>query len=430
MQRRPGIEGGAVTEPGIVLGTGTGCCPGESLAQGVAELNGAIYVAGHSRLPGFGEDNVRRPVIMRHDSSLTRIWKHRSGDVVGYFRGVAGAADGFLYAAGHTDAASRDYILEKFSDDGSRQWSMVWDGGGDDALTGITAIGNRIFAAGHTTGGGAVGVDAVLFEIDPATGAVLSTAYFGDAYDDFANGIATDGTDLFVVGETRSFAEGGNSIGDNDGFVLQYSVNQPPVADAGDDQTVECTSSAGCLVTLDGSGSSDPDGDTLSYTWTDENTNTVGTAASIQVTVPLGAHSFTLTVDDGSETDSDTTSVTVEDTTAPSLTVVLAPAVLSPNNHKLQTVTATVTAVDVCDPNPSIVLLSIVSNEPDNGLGDGDAAGDIQGAAFGTNDLTFQLRAERSGVGQGRTYTVSYMASDASGNARTVTATVAVAKGS
>jgi predicted secreted protein len=41
--------------------------------------------------------------------------------------------------------------------------------------------------------------------------------------------------------------------------------NRPPVANAGPDQAID---GVGAFVTLDGTGSSDPDGDTLHYTWT------------------------------------------------------------------------------------------------------------------------------------------------------------------
>lgn len=52
---------------------------------------------------------------------------------------------------------------------------------------------------------------------------------------------------------------------------FQEVVNEPPVANAGDDQTVD----EGAPVTLDGSDSSDPDGTIASYLWTQTGGTTV-----------------------------------------------------------------------------------------------------------------------------------------------------------
>ena len=92
-------------------------------------------------------------------------------------------------------------------------------------------------------------------------------------------------------------------------------------------------------------------------------------------------------------------------------------------------INATVEISDGCDSGPGVVLLSIVSNEADNGAGDGNTDEDIQGAALGTDDRAFLLRAERSGKGADRVYTVTYRASDDSGNVTTESAEVRVPKG-
>jgi len=75
-----------------------------------------------------------------------------------------------------------------------------------------------------------------------------------------------------------------------------------------------------------------------------------------------------------------------------------------------------------------VTLVSITSNEPENGTGDGDTAPDIMDAAFGSEDYQFSVRAERAGSGDGRIYTVRYSVADGSGNTNFAEATVSVAK--
>ncbi len=88
-------------------------------------------------------------------------------------------------------------------------------------------------------------------------------------------------------------------------------------------------------------------------------------------------------------------------------------------------ITLTAAATDLVDGNvTSLKIISVASNEPDNGLGDGDMPGDFQI----TGPLTLNLRAERGGKGNGRVYTITVEAKDAAGNWSRSTVTVSVPK--
>lgn len=103
------------------------------------------------------------------------------------------------------------------------------------------------------------------------------------------------------------------------------------------------------------------------------------------------------------------------DKTPPQVAIALDHTVLSPPNHTMIPIQATLAKSDGTSGIASVVLQSIASNEADNGTGDGNTSNDIQDAEFGTEDTSFSLRAERSGGGNGRIYTVTYEATDNAG---------------
>ena len=122
---------------------------------------------------------------------------------------------------------------------------------------------------------------------------------------------------LVLVGNLHCQTGGGGGGGDNTN-TNESPVNGAPTASAGTDQTV----AGGEVVALDGSASSDPDGDALDFAWTQTaGTNVTLTGAdtdSPTFTTPnqAGALAFQLTVDDGNggtDTDTVTVNVNVED---------------------------------------------------------------------------------------------------------------------
>lgn len=114
--------------------------------------------------------------------------------------------------------------------------------------------------------------------------------------------------------------------------------------------------------------------------------------------------------------------VTINDTEAPVISnVSVNPAMLWPPNHKMKDVTVKYSSTDNC-PGPITCALSVTSNEPVNGQGDGNTAPDW----IVVNNRLVKLRAERSGTGNGRIYTITIRCTDQYGNAGTATTTVLV----
>lgn len=148
---------------------------------------------------------------------------------------------------------------------------------------------------------------------------------------------------------------------------------------------------------------------------------------------PLQPGIYTITYDAtdnaGNAAEQVTRTVIVQDNLPPKFQSLSAtPGLLWPSNHKLMPVNFYADVVDICDSKPSVVLTSVKSNEPDDarGGGDGHTKRDIREADIGMPDFSILLRAERLGKGDGRIYSITYSATDDSGNQATSEITVTV----
>jgi hypothetical protein len=206
--------------------------------------------------------------------------------------------------------------------------------------------------------------------------------------------------------------------------VRVQSVNHAPVANAGADQARD----EGQTVSLDGSASTDQDGDVLTYAWTQTSGPPVTLSDSHGVAptfvapmVSAGGATivFRLVVNDGIIASArDTVTITVRNVNDPPSCSAAHPSedLLWPPNQQLVPVSITCMGRDV-----TVTITGVTQDEPTNDKGDGNTSPDafLQGSSV-------LLRAERSGTGDGRVYRVSFQARDQWGGTCTGTVTVTV----
>jgi hypothetical protein len=278
----------------------------------------------------------------------------------------------------------------------------------------------NITATVHNTDGSpAVGVEAV-FASRAGTlasgGAPVVTDDIGMAGDVLT--VTEDAPPTFFVGVTV-----GDLAQTTEVTVTVIRPNEPPVAVAGRDRKVECASPRGTVVVLVGSQSTDPDStpgtndDIVRFEWLVDGM-VIATGETARGTFDKGLTTVTLRVTDSQgATGEDEVLIEVVDTTPPELAVIPDPDTLWPPNHEMRDVQIGFRIVDACTPpdEVEILLRDARSSEPENDIGDGNTAPDIMGADIDTRDTHVRLRAERSGPGTGRIYTLVYTAEDAAG---------------
>lgn len=163
-------------------------------------------------------------------------------------------------------------------------------------------------------------------------------------------------------------------------------ANNPPVADAGPDQAADCSG----VVTLDGSQSNDPDGDALSYLWS-ENGVVLGTNATLTAAFTAGAHTVTLTVSDPcGDSAQDTVLVTGGDTTPPTISGPSNATGINRNGCEAQIpdLRGSVTVNDNCTPANQLVITQSPAAGTTVGSGQYDVLVTVADAAGNTASCT------------------------------------------
>lgn len=252
-----------------------------------------------------------------------------------------------------------------------------------------------------------------------ASGPAGATVGFSVSASDDVDGAVAVSTSVasgavFSLGTTTVTATATDAAGNTATRTFNVTVvdTTAPVVTAPANVVVEATSAAGATASF-AATATDATGATLTY------------SVAPGSTFPVGTTTVTATATDAAgNTSSASFTVTVRDTTAPVLGTVSTNApTLWPPNHKMVAVTVSASATDAAGA-VTYRIVSVTSSEPDNGLGDGDTPNDIKI----TGAMTVDLRAERSGKGNGRTYTITVEAKDAAGNTSTKTVTVSVPK--
>jgi N-acetylneuraminic acid mutarotase len=153
----------------------------------------------------------------------------------------------------------------------------------------VTGSDGYIYVFGGVVNNGGSGKSAVAY--DPSTDTWTSAPDLTVGRTQLAAAAGLDG---------RPYATGGfdpaADVTDGAEFLASVSANLPPIAFAGEDQRLECVD-GGADVVLDASGSSDPEGEPLTYEWR-EGSWLIGNGQTQAAHLPLGTHDITLRVAD------------------------------------------------------------------------------------------------------------------------------------
>ena len=354
-----------VTPAGVEVTLASTANCGSDPNSGLCSLEGLALLG--SGAPVFSESKDDK---LHKVDPATGVISDLTAAALGRPKGIASSASGFVFVADRGNGSNNGTIRKVHATTGAvtvvasnlaRPQYIAVDGSDNVYFTSLNASSIQRIAAG---GGAAVTYATLTSAVTGLDADAAGNLYASDSNDQVwkiaagtaaksvyaGSGVAGLGDGGSATAARLSGPSGLSSVG-TDLYVadaLNYRIrrvrsNRGPSAAAGSDQTVEATSPAGATVALDGAASSDPDGDPLTYSWTGPFGSASGSTPS--VLLPLGTHTITLSVSDGSVSASDTLTVTVQDTTGPVISFVRSP-LPNANGWNNTDVTVTFTCTD------------------------------------------------------------------------------------
>jgi hypothetical protein len=212
---------------------------------------------------------------------------------------------------------------------------------------------------------------------------------------------------VFSIGTTRVTATALNSAGfDSCSFNVTVKDTQPPVITCPANITKpNDPGKCGAVVTFAATATDNCSKVTVTYNHAPGSFFDVGTTTVAATATDSSGNKSTCSF-----------TITVNDVEPPVIhDLALSPRIIWPPNHKMRDVTVNYTSTDNC-PGPISCHITVTSNEPANGLGSGHTT-DRDFEVI--DDHHIRIRAERSGNGKGRTYTISVACTDQHGNTGT-----------
>jgi len=145
---------------------------------------------------------------------------------------LVGSTYGDLVANGNADATfmTSDAYVVKYGADGTRVWTKQFGTTVNDWATGVAVDGSgNIYVSGNTFGilgtENAGAIDFFLTKFDP-TGTKAWTSQLGTSLDDLATGLTVDSSgNAWLTGSTGSGLDGNISIGGTDMFLVMYDTS-------------------------------------------------------------------------------------------------------------------------------------------------------------------------------------------------------------